>query len=182
MTDPIQYSSPPTSPTPPHGCFTCLACRLVGKFDSEFTAVRRKIFFSEETPESVKIFLPSVCQLKMSHSVQLLISNTGDGPSNNGKIIEIKAQSKQLLEHILQHIESAENDRGVFSSGTLDRRLKEVTTEGSCDPDAPCSIQQVLRSSPEESSEETEVCMSGLQILSSWIERLFNSHITAQFG
>ena len=45
-----QDSLPPPSPTP-NGCFLCLACRLVGKFDTEFTAVRGKLFSNDNTNE-----------------------------------------------------------------------------------------------------------------------------------
>ena len=45
-----QDVSAPPSPTP-DGCFLCLACRLVGKFDTEFSAVRGKMFSFENTDE-----------------------------------------------------------------------------------------------------------------------------------
>ncbi|XP_063687249.1 uncharacterized protein LOC134820671 [Bolinopsis microptera] len=39
---------PPPSPPPQSGCFTCLACSLVGKIDTELAAVRRRMFVSSE--------------------------------------------------------------------------------------------------------------------------------------
>ena len=92
------HDVPPPSPPAASGCFTCFACSLAGKLDTEFATVRRRIFLlTEENRGEDQETTSSQDQVRSGKSDSIGSSErTGsEGESSAGDIPEVLDTSQE---------------------------------------------------------------------------------------
>ena len=104
------HDVPPPSPPPASGCFTCFACSLAGKLDTEFATVRRRIFLlTEENRGEDKEITSSQDQVRSGKS-----DSIGSMSERSGSEVESSAGDMQeVLDNSQEYQSSKEGGLSV---------------------------------------------------------------------
>ena len=151
---------PPPSPQPVDGCFSCLACRLVGRLDTELSAVKRRMFFNN-SPDQV--FADSDLDARIRTAP---INHTGASPCNIRNVLrsstDASCSEEDEEEEIVDQVRAdPRKSPSIFVEFVDDINKLSVAGQSCEEAFLPCNLHAVEDDPPSAHTDVTDVFSEG---------------------